>query len=160
MSLKDDVNAALVELGHKVKFPVAQLDGEGLSRLTVPIPPMLHTLRDGELVIDIRISRKGDTFALFTPIAALTQPAKQVFLEALLRRQFINGQASGLSFAINTVDDDYDALVVITHWLLPSITPEAFNLLYQRFIAATLYVIDDVNDMIKTTPHVTAIHPR
>lgn len=159
MPLKDDLNAALTGLAQQVKFPVPLLDDKGFSRLVIPIPPILRPLRDEALMIDIRLSAQGDRFSLFTPVAAFTSAPEKDLLEALLRRQFVGGQSSGLSYAISTVDDDYDALVVIAHWILGSITPLQFHQLYQRFMAATFLIVDDIAEIAKTTPDMEAIHP-
>src|SRR5688500_3582901 len=126
MPLKDDLNTALMELGQHVQFEVPLLDDKGATRLIIPIPAMLRPLRDDELLIDVQLSTQVDRFALFTLVAAFTGPPQQDVLEALLRRQFIGGQSSGLSYALRLFDEDYDALVVIAHWILGSITPQQF----------------------------------
>jgi hypothetical protein len=159
MTLQDDVNAALTELGQQVKFQVAPLNAQGLSRLVIQVPPALHLLRDGELIIDIQMSSQGDRFSLFTPIAGFTGSPGADFLEALLRRQFVGGQSSGLSYAIRHIDERYDALVVIAHWILGTITPAQFQQFYQRFMAATFLILDDVHEMAKITPNMEAVHP-
>jgi hypothetical protein len=159
MALKDDLNTALMELGQQARFEVPTLDDTGASRLVIQVPPDLHALRDGELLIDIRLSTQGDRFSLYTPVAAFTSAPQQDVLEALLRRQFVGGQSSGLSYAIRTVEEDYDALVVIAHWILGSITPEQFRQFYQRFMAATFLIIDDIYNIAQTIPYIEAFHP-
>ena len=159
MTLKEDVNAALHELGQHVKFEVPSLDDKGASRLVIQVPPALHALRDGELMIDIQLSSMGDRFSLLTPIAAFTNPPNRDVLEALLRRQFAGGQSSGLSYAIRTVDDQYYTLFAIAHWILGSITPQQFQQFYQRFMAAAFMVLDDIAEIGQLTPDIEAFHP-
>lgn len=158
MPLKEDLNTALMELRQHVKFEVPTLDDTGVSHLVIPIPPVLHALRDDELTIDIHLSTQGDRFSLDTPVAAFTDVPQQDLLESLLRRQFAGSQSSGLSYAIRTVGD-YDALFVIAHWILGSITPQQFQQFYQRFMAATFLIIDDIHNIAQTLPYIEAMHP-
>jgi hypothetical protein len=159
MPLKEDLNAALIELGQHVQFEVPLLDDRGATRLVIPIPAMLRPLRDDELLIDIQLSTQGDRFSLFTPVAGFTSPPHQDLLEALLRRQFVGGQSSGLSYAISTVEEGYDALVVIAHWILSAITPAQFQQFYQRFMAASFLIMDDMHRIASSVPYMEAFHP-
>jgi hypothetical protein len=159
MSLRDDLNASLERLAGTVKFPVPQLDERGMARLEIPIPPMLANLRDGVLVIDVHLSKSGDSFTLSTPVAATLGVVSAPFYEALLRRQQRGHQSNGLTFALEA-DNQYDALLAVYHWILPYIEQQTFVALYQKFLTAALAVIADVDTMIDKTKNVQRIHPK
>lgn len=159
MSLRDDLNAALAELEQKVPFDVPLLDDKGATRLVIPVPAMLRPLRDDELLIEVQLSTQGDRFALFTPVAAFTSPPQQDVLEALLRRQFAGGQSSGLSYALRLFDEETDVLMVIVHWILGEITPHQFQQFYQRFMAASFLIMDDMHRIAEEIPYMEAFHP-
>jgi hypothetical protein len=159
MALREDINAGLQRLAGTVKFAVPQLDDTGMTRLEVPMPPMLANLRDGLLVIDVHLAGAGDSFTLSTPVAATLGVVAAPFYDALLRRQQRGHQSAGLTFTLEA-DNQYDALLAVYHWILPSIAPDQFVGLYQKFIQAALGVIADIDGMIDTARNVQRIHPK
>lgn len=159
MALREDLEAGLEALAKKVKFSVPAPDASGRARLEIPIPPMLAAVRDGKLTVDIRMASGGESFTLSTPIATTFGAVRAPFLDALLRRQQNGDSSAGLSYALEAANQ-YDALLAVYHWILPSITPEQFNALYQRFLMAALRVIADVDGMIDKTPDVERVHPK
>jgi hypothetical protein len=159
MSLRDDLNAGLERLAGTVKFAVPQLDDRGAARLEIPVPPMLAALRDGVLIVDVHLSKSGDSFTLSTPVAATLGVVAAPFYDALLRRQQRGHQSNGLTFALEA-DNQYDALLALYHWILPYIEQDNFLALYQKFVTAALAVIADVDGMIDKTQNVQRIHPK
>lgn len=157
MSLHEDLNKALAELSQAPNLPDLTLDESGFCRIAVPIPPALIKLREGELLLDLQISATGKFFSLLTPLAILESQPDAAFFEALLYRQFYADQVSGASFALSPSNDN-DILVAITHWLFDAITPESFKKLYQKFMAASFNLIDEVNEMAAKTAVVHPIH--
>lgn len=159
MALREDLTAGLERLSNKVKFSVPALDASGRARLEIPIPAGLAILRDGRLTIDIRIASGGESFTLSTAVATTLGVVRAPFLDALLRRQQHGDSSAGLSYALEAANQ-YDALLAVYHWIIPSITPEQFNALYQRFLMAALRVIADIDGMIDKTPNVERVHPK
>ena len=157
MSLKDDVNAGLAELSKAPNLPDMKLDNSGFCRITVPIPPALIKLREGELLIDLQISASGKFFSMLTPVAVLESQPDASFFEALLYRQFYADQVSGASLALSPSNDN-DILVAIMHWTFDGISPEVFKKFYQKFIAASFNLIDEVNEMAAKTAVVHPVH--
>jgi len=159
VTLREDLEAGLEALAKKVKFTVPALDSSGRTRLEIPVPPMLGAVRDGKMMVDIRLASGGESFTLSTPVATTLGAVRAPFIDALLRRQQHGDSSAGLSYALEAANQ-YDALLAVYHWIIPSITPEQFNALYQRFLMAALRVIADVDDMVDKTPNVERVHPK
>jgi hypothetical protein len=157
MALRDNLNTALAEFRQKVKFPVEQLNEQGLCRLIVPIPAALIQLHDNQLMIDLRMAQNGGSFAMYSPVAGIQNLPKAVFWESLLRRKFQDVAQAGISIAIADIGEQ-DVIVGMYHWLTDSITPAQFAKLYPNYLAATFDLIDEVNQMIVQTPGMRLLH--
>lgn len=154
MALKDDLNAALAALNGKTQ----PLDENGWSQVIVPVPAALAKLTNEQLIIEVVLARTGKYFTLLTPLAVLKERPAAAFLEALLYRQFSADQVKAAGFGLSA-GGDHDRLVALSHWPLAEITPPQFSRLFQNFVAASLGLIKEVNDMARREPALVLIHP-
>lgn len=157
MPLEADLNQGLAELQQRTQLDELKLDHSGWCRIEVPIPAQLRVLHEGRLVIEVQLSKAGNFFSLYTPVAVAVSEAGKQLGQTLLYRQFYAGQVAGASFALSTTDDN-DVLVAIYHWMLDSISPAQFMQLYQRFIVAALQLIEEVNTLAHSIPDLHPVH--
>jgi hypothetical protein len=134
---EEALNAALAAASSNPDRPYRLEQGQ--CAITVPLPPGLVDDLD-ELVVTVRSS--ADIVSFISPLAALTAP--EVPAEpatALLRRQFFSLQTDGAGFALA---DREDVLVAQYHWIPIELTPDAFSIIFGRFVSATLRLREEV----------------
>jgi hypothetical protein len=146
MSLKEDINAGLVAISSPNKPPELVLDNSGCCTILVPLPASVVSLVDGQLIVQVKLSRTGRFFTLLSPIGAIQEKLNREFFKALFYRQFYADQVSGVSIAINA---ENDTLVAVYHWMLESISPQDFSSLFQGFVTATLDLLGEISNMVE-----------
>jgi hypothetical protein len=158
MALKEELNQALAAMSRTNKKQLLALDENGWGQIIVPMPPDLAKLSNGQLIIEVVLSKSAKYFTLLTPLAVLKKQPGAAFLEALLYRQFYAEQVNGAGFGISS-GGNHDRLVALCHWPLPTVTPEQFAALFQNFVTASLSLIREVNDMAPREPAIAPVHP-
>lgn len=157
MSLRDDVNAGLAAVSRASAPQPLVLDDAGWCGIPVPMPPSVIELADGQIMLEVQISKTQDFFTFSSPLAVVKSTPSARFSEALLRRQFYADHVSGAGFALAVVGDE-DLLVSVYHWMLDSITPEQFRALFKKFIGAVFDHVEEINTMARREFKVKPIH--
>lgn len=156
MSLKANIDAGLAAISPPNAPPFA-LDAKGAAVIPVPIPPALAQLTDGKLLVKVQVSRTGEHFSLYTALGRFKSAADNATLEALLQRNYYPDQTAGTTLAISPADD---ALVATYHWMLDSITPGDFTVLFTKFSSGVLDLLGAVVTMARTEPALEPAHPK
>ncbi len=157
MSLFQDVNAGLAAVSNPAADEPLKLDSSNWCGITIPMPPSVIRLADGQLLVEVTMPRTLDSFTFSSALAILKDTPHQKFLEALLMRQFYAEQTSGANFAI-AVTGDENVLVAVYHWTLDSITPEQFKALFKQFVSAVFDQIEEIKEMARQESKVKPIH--
>lgn len=157
MALREDLSRALAGMS-RAEGPQLALDDNGWGQITVPMPPEMAKLSNGQLIVEVVLSKTAKYFTLLTPLAVFKAQPEADFLEALLYRQFYADQVNGVSFGVSAGGNN-DRLVALCHWPLPAISPEQFAGLFQNFVMAALDLIKEVNDMARREPAIVPVHP-
>lgn len=157
MTLKDDLNRALVELTRSRETPV-RLGEQGWAQLVLPMPPGITKPGGPQLTIEVVLSKTGNYFTLLTPLAVLDGRPSAEFFQALLYRQFSADQVEGGGFGLSA-GGERDRLVALCHWPLAAITPEQFATLFRNFVKTALALIREVKEMARREPALVLIYP-
>ncbi len=155
MSLREDINIGLKAISNPNSTNKLELDKDDNCFISIPLPPSVVKLADDKLMISVKISPSESFFSLLSPLAIIKKTLSAEFLEALFYRQFYAEQVSGVSLSINA---EQMTLVAVYHWMLDSITPDDFRLLFKKFISAVLELIDEINDMAQCEKNIKPIH--
>lgn len=158
MPLRDDLDRVLSDFGPEIRYEIAPINDDGMTRFIVKVPPVLTVLHDHQLVIDVRLASTDDAFTLSTPIVALERQPNAGFYEALLRLQADDSAMGRVGVAISDAGG-YDVVQAQTHWMLESIDNGQFHALYRAFFTGLVGLIDEVVDMARQTRNVLTIHP-
>jgi hypothetical protein len=156
MPLRDDVIAGLAAIDAPNASTPLALDDKDRCLVTVPMPRQVAALSDGQLLVEVRISRTGRAFSLRAALAKLRETPDSALLEALLQRHYHPDPVSGLTFALSAEDD---AVVAVYHWILDGITPAQFSALFARFSTGTLTLLREIAAMARRDSSLEPVHP-
>jgi hypothetical protein len=157
MALREDLSQALAVMSRAKDTQLA-LDENGWGQIPVVMPDTLVKLSNGQLIVEVVLSKTAKYFTLLTPLAVLKEQPSAAFYEALFYRQFYADQVNGAGFGVSAGGNN-DRLVALYHWPLAAITPEQFGGLFQNFVMAALGLINELSEMSRQEPAVVLVHP-